>query len=97
MQSELKNKRKDLSNFVAHLANKRKFIDDAQLKLKDILKESKESISYKISDLIREFNIYKTIDENLKYLQSDIEKVNSLFFEKLGSTVCHQIKLNFSA
>jgi len=107
LESELKNKQKDLSNFSTNLIYKRKFIDETQKKLKEIRKEPQTEMSQKILELIREFNNYASIDENIKSLQLDIDKVNSSFFEKLGNSfpaltqnekeLCGLLVLNFSS
>jgi len=64
-------------------------------------------MSQNILELIREFNNYISIDENIKSLQLDIDKVNSSFFEKLGNSFpeltqnekefCGLLVLNFSS
>ena len=43
-----------------------------------------EGLSENITQLIREFNSYKSADKNTEVLQADIDKVNLSFFNKLG-------------
>ena len=62
---------------------KRKFIEKVQDKLKELKQKTSEDISENLNLLIREFNSYKGFDENNKLLQSDIDVVNSAFFDKL--------------
>jgi DNA-binding CsgD family transcriptional regulator len=82
--TELHHKKKDLTNVVANLTYKRKFIDEVQGKLKSIKEKPETELSDNITLLIREFNNYKSVDKNIEVLQSDIDKVNLSFFKKLG-------------
>ena len=81
---ELQNKKSDLNNVITNLSFKRKFIDQVQDKLKTLKNQPEEKVNESISLLIREFNSYKSVDQNIKILQTDIEKVNITFFKTLG-------------
>lgn len=84
VSTELKNKKKDLTNVVTNLSYKRKFIDEVQDKLKILKNQPEENIKEQINLLIREFSSYKSADENIAVLQTDIDKINLAFFENLG-------------
>jgi DNA-binding CsgD family transcriptional regulator len=83
LESELKNKQNDLRNFGTNLTYKNKFIDEIDAKLKEVQKESPEEIKKRIFRLSQEFKSYKLTDNNITAIQSDIDKVNSFFYEKL--------------
>jgi hypothetical protein len=82
--AELQNKKNDLNNVVTNLSYKRKFIDQIQEKLKTLKDQPEQKITESINLLIREFNSYKSVDQNMKVLQTDIDKVNLTFFKSLG-------------
>ena len=82
--SDLKYRKKDLSNTLTNLFYKRNFINDVQEKLNTIQKEPEEKLKQNIVSLIREFNVYKNTDKNVELLQKDLSKVNSSFFYKLS-------------
>ncbi len=84
IKSELKNKKKDLTNMVTNLGYKRKFIDEVQEKLKHLHNLPADEVNEEITVIIREFNNYKNADKNSAVLQTDLDKVNLSFFEKLG-------------
>lgn len=106
LQSELENKRKDLTQFGLQLSNKQEFIHKMNGHLEEILKKPANEAHKNIQSLIHEFNHRSILDENLAVLRTDIEKVNNSFFEKLGNEfpeltrtekeICGLLILNFS-
>lgn len=84
LESEIQNKKKDLNNLATNLSYKRKFIDEIQLKLKELIQKPEESLKDNISKLIREFTSYKNADKSVEVMQADIDKVNLSFFNKLS-------------
>lgn len=84
LSAELKNKKRDVTNMVTNLTYKRKFIDEVQDKLKELHSQPPEEIDKEVTLIIREFNNYKNADKNSAVLQTDIDKVNLAFFNKLG-------------
>ena len=107
LQSELNNKRKDLTNFAVNLSQKRKLIEKILEKIKELKSKSQGELQSDILNLIREVNNYNLIDNSLKSLQSNINKVNSAFFEKLSMKypsltktereVCSLLMLSFTS
>lgn len=107
LKSELKNKRKDLTQLGIDLSNKRSFFNETNESLKEILKKPASEAQKNIQSLIHEFNHRASLDENLAALRTDIEKVNNSFFEKLGNEfpdltrtekeICGLLILNFSS
>src|SRR5690606_21500494 len=83
MKSELNNKNKDLTNMLTNLSYKRKFIDEVQDKLKSLQNQPESEVNEQVNLIIREFNSYKNTDKSMAILQSNIDKVNISFFEKL--------------
>lgn len=85
LEANLKNRENDLNNFKSNLTYKRKFIDNVQAQLITIQKEPPKKLDAKLSELIREFNNYKSMDKNIEVLQQDLDKVNAAFFKKLSA------------
>lgn len=85
ISSELQHKKRDLNNVITNLNYKRKFIDEIQGKLKTLQNKDVSELSENITLLIREFNAYKSADKSIAVLQTDIEKVNLYFFNKLST------------
>lgn len=106
LQSELENKRKDLTQLGMQLSYKREFINEINEHLADILKTPATEADKKIQTLIHTFNHRASMEENLVALRTDIEKVNNSFFETLGEKypeltrtekeICGLLILNFS-
>jgi len=82
--SDLKYRKKDLSNTLINLTYKRNFINEIQGKLITIQTYPEENIKQNILSLIHEFNAYKNTDKNVELLQTNLNKVNSSFFNKLS-------------
>ena len=107
LKSELKNKRKDLTQLGIDLSNKRSFFNETNESLKEILKKPASESQKNIQSLIHEFNHRASLDENLAALRTDIEKINNSFFEKLSNEfpaltrtekeICGLLILNFSS
>ena len=106
LQSELENKRKDLTQFGLQLSIKQEFINEMNEHLNEIFKQPAAAAHKNIQSLIHEVNHRAVSDENLAALRTDIEKVNNSFFEKLGNEfpeltrtekeICGLLILNFS-
>ena len=80
---ELNNKKKDLTGTINNLSYKRDFIDEVQLKLKEVNQLPKDQIQERLTTIIRDFNNYKNADKTMAALQMDLDKVNLSFFQKL--------------
>jgi len=84
LESEIQSKKKDINNMATNLSYKRKFIDEVQNKLKALQQKPEEQLKENVVALIREFTNYKNADKSVEVLQTDIDKVNLSFFNKLG-------------
>jgi len=84
LEAELKNKKNDLTNFSTNLSYKRKFIEDFEMRLKDVQSDTPEKTSSNLTMLIREFKNYRVTNDSIDLKQSDIDKVNASFYDKLN-------------
>lgn len=80
---QMKSKEQDLNQIAFHLSEKRKFILEISTRLQTLQQEPSETVKSEISSLIREFNSHRQLDRNAEALQSDIDKVNVSFYNRL--------------
>jgi hypothetical protein len=83
IQSELVNKKQDLTNILNNISFKRQLISDSKDKLLALMRTDESMFKYNLKKTIQEFNHLLEIDKEFDTLQLDFENVNTEFFKKL--------------
>jgi hypothetical protein len=83
IQSELVNKKQDLTNILNNISFKRQLISDSKDKLIALMRTDESMFKYNLRKTIQEFNHLLEIDKEFDTLQLDFENVNTEFFKKL--------------
>ncbi|MBU1368301.1 MAG: tetratricopeptide repeat protein [Bacteroidetes bacterium] len=107
MQSEIKNKSNELTNFALHLGEKTKFLEELKKELKDLRQIDEGERESRIKELV--FNVQQNlqIQKELDEFQKTVQNASQGFAKKLKASfpnltkneerLCAMLKLNLSS
>lgn len=85
LKEQLENKNKDLTNLSLDIVRKNDFSEELKRKLNELEEQLPNHLKTKIKDLQLFTNSHLQLNEDLSTLQTNVDKINGEFYEKLDA------------